>query len=186
MSKSMRKRRTHFSVMREPSGRVGRYVLYDRARPDEIVATVADAGMIVTLEMVNGQIIIETVPKTETELAQERAFAKYIFEVFQAGQANSLLQQLGNTGGCIRQATINPIIPTAHRVRRKPPTIFRPTMMIRRHRTRSRPKLPRQHSRRLSSLSLMSRLLPQSRPFLCRHRPRRKRFIPPLRSRAER
>ena len=86
---------THFSVMREPSGRVGRYVLYDRAHPDKILATVADAGMIVTLEMVNGQIIIETVPKTETELAEERAFAKYIFEVFQAGQANSLLHQLG-------------------------------------------------------------------------------------------
>jgi hypothetical protein len=87
--------RTHFSVMREPSGRVGRYVLYDHNDPTRTVATVDDVNVIVTLEIINGQLVIETTSKSTSDFSDETALTQFVFQVYQIGQDHPLLHELG-------------------------------------------------------------------------------------------
>jgi hypothetical protein len=87
--------RTHFSVMREPNGRVGRYIIYDHQDPTHILATISDVTLIVTMELVNGVVQIETSEKTAADYSDETNITQFAFQVFQMGQDHPLRAQLG-------------------------------------------------------------------------------------------
>ena len=86
---------THFSVMREPNGRVGKFVLYDHHDHTKILSRVEDVTVIVTLSLINGEAHIHTDAKTDLDFGQELNFTQFVFQIFQIGQQNPLRAQLG-------------------------------------------------------------------------------------------
>ncbi len=87
---------TRFSVMREPNGRVGSYILYDH-KSGAVLATVSEVGNVVELQLNNGQIIVNTIAKTPLDFQQEQDLTHQVFAAFQAGQQDSLLKALMQT-----------------------------------------------------------------------------------------
>ncbi len=87
---------TRFSVMREPDGRVGSYILYDHKSGAEL-ATVSEVGTVVELQLNNGQIVINAMPKSVLDFQQEQALSQQVFSAYQAGQQDSLLKALMQT-----------------------------------------------------------------------------------------
>ncbi len=87
--------RTHFSVMREHDGRVGRYVLYDHNDPSHILSTIADVTVVVTLELVNNQVNISSAPKSPFDVSQESVLTSVLYEAFQIAQQHPLRVELG-------------------------------------------------------------------------------------------
>ena len=85
---------THFSVMQEPNGRVGRYILYDRHDATKVLGSVGDGGMAYDLRYVGGHVVVEPAIKNAVELQHEHDFTKAVFTSFQAGAAHPLLRQL--------------------------------------------------------------------------------------------
>jgi hypothetical protein len=90
--------RTHYSVMREANGRVGRYVLYDHGHPPHELRTIENVNEIVTLDVVNGFPTFSTESKSATDFAQENALTQNVYQAFQAGQDHPLRSQLGLDG----------------------------------------------------------------------------------------
>ena len=90
--------RTHYSVMREANGRVGRYVLYDHGHPPHELRTIENVNEIVTLDVVNGIPTFSTESKSATDFAQENALTQNVYQAFQAGQEHPLRTQLGLDG----------------------------------------------------------------------------------------
>ena len=108
---------THFSVMQEPNGRVGRYVLYDRHEPTKVLGSVGDGGTAYDLRYVGGRVVVEPVIKNAVELQHEHDITKAVFTSFQAGAAHPLLRQLhegphapvhASTHGSAAQAVTRP------------------------------------------------------------------------------
>ena len=83
---------TRFTVMREPSGRVGRYVLYEHEHPTSILATVGDVGTAVTVRYDGDTPIATANPKSQGDLAHEQAFVHDVFQSFQLGQQHPFLK----------------------------------------------------------------------------------------------
>lgn len=79
---------TRFSVMREPDGRVGSYVLYSKTNPNVILANVSQVDVGVIVEA-NGSVTNFT--KTAGDLGAEQLLVQFVFQLFNAGQANPIL-----------------------------------------------------------------------------------------------
>lgn len=79
---------TRFSVMREPDGRVGSYVLYSKTDPSTVLATVSqvDVGVVIAP---NGSVT--TFTKSAGDLGAEQFIVQFVFQLFNAGQANPIL-----------------------------------------------------------------------------------------------
>ncbi len=79
---------TRFSVMREPDGRVGSYVLYSKTDPNVILATVSQVDVGVIVEA-NGSVTNFT--KSPGDLGAEQLLVQFVFQLFNAGQANPIV-----------------------------------------------------------------------------------------------
>ena len=90
--------RTHFSVMKESNGRVGRYALYDHDHPPHLLRMIANVSEIVTLDVVNGVPTFSTESKSATDFAQENTLTQNVYQAFQIGQQHPLRAQLGLEG----------------------------------------------------------------------------------------
>jgi VCBS repeat-containing protein len=88
---------TRFSVMREPDGRVGSYTLYDNVSGNAI-ATVSDVGIVVELQLSNGQVVVNAVTKTQLDFQEEQQLTNQVFQTYQVGQQDLLLHSLLTPG----------------------------------------------------------------------------------------